>query len=82
MKVTRITPSQFPTSLSDWWRYDAVVLANVPALTLPRTAMEILPAYVRDLGKGLLMTGGEEIVLVAGGYLPPLWRAALPWIWM
>jgi uncharacterized membrane protein len=57
--------------------YDAVILANVPAGALPGGAMEALPVYVRDLGKGLLMVGGEE-AYGAGGYLRTPIEEALP----
>ncbi len=77
MNVTVSTPGQLPVTLAELARYDAVVLANVPANALPAGAMEALPQYVRDLGKGLLMLGGQNS-FGAGGYLRSPLEAALP----
>jgi Mg-chelatase subunit ChlD len=77
MEVTVIPPSNMPATLPELARYDAVVLANVPASALPSGAMESLPIYVRDLGKGLLMTGGDN-AFGAGGYLRTPLETAMP----
>ena len=53
------------------------MLANVPAAALPSGTMEALPIYIRDLGKGLLMTGGEN-AFGAGGYLRTPLETAMP----
>ncbi len=77
MTVTVIPPENIPATLPELARYDAVVLANVPAAALPSGAMEALPIYIRDLGKGLLMTGGEN-AFGAGGYLRTPLETAMP----
>ena len=77
MDVTQGPPNQLPATLTELAVYDAVILANVPAGALPGGAMEALPVYVRDLGKGLLMVGGEE-AYGAGGYLRTPIEEALP----
>ncbi len=77
MAVTVISPGNIPATLPELARYDAVVLANVPASALPGGAMEALPIYVRDLGKGLLMTGGDN-AFGAGGYLRTPLETAMP----
>jgi Mg-chelatase subunit ChlD/uncharacterized membrane protein len=77
MEVDRLPPAQMPNTLPELASYDAVVLVNVPAPALPDGVMDILPVYVRDLGKGLLMTGGE-LSFGAGGYLRTPIEAALP----
>ena len=60
-----------PSDLAGLSGYEAVVLVNVPARALPVKAMAALPAYVRDLGKGLLMIGGKESFGVGGyGHTP------------
>ncbi|MCB0089318.1 MAG: VWA domain-containing protein, partial [Caldilineaceae bacterium] len=77
MQVTAIAPDQLPTNLDGLASYDGVILANVAADQLPATGMDALQVYVRDLGRGLLMTGGENS-FGAGGYLRTPLEAALP----
>lgn len=77
MQVSRLSPSGMPGTLAELAAYDAVVLANVPAASLPNGAMEALPVFVRDLGRGLLMAGGENS-FGAGGYLRSSLEEALP----
>lgn len=77
MGVTVIDPARLPVTLAELARYDAVALVDVPAPALPSGAMEALPVYVRDLGKGLLMVGGQN-TFGAGGYLRTPLEKALP----
>ena len=70
-------PAQLPVTLPELAAFDATILANVPARALSPEAMAALPAYVRDLGRGLLMTGGQD-AFGAGGYLRTPLEAALP----
>ncbi|GAB4440726.1 MAG: VWA domain-containing protein [Chloroflexi bacterium OHK40] len=72
-----VAPGAMPTDLASLSAYEAVVLVNVPARALPVAAMAALPAYVRDLGKGLLMVGGEESFGVGGYGRTPI-EEALP----
>ncbi len=75
--VTVIEPNLLPTDLASLSRYDAVVLVDVPADALPDGTLESLPVYVRELGRGLVMVGGEQ-GYGAGGYLRTPLEAALP----
>ena len=77
MRVDQLSPSEMPTTLPGLAEYDAVILSNVKAGALPPGIMDILPVYVRDLGKGLLMTGGPDS-FGAGGYLRTPLEEALP----
>jgi Mg-chelatase subunit ChlD/uncharacterized membrane protein len=77
MDVAVAPPGELPTTLPELAAFDAVILANAPAAALPAGAMDALPAYVRDLGRGLLMTGGEDS-FGAGGYLRTPLEEALP----
>ncbi len=72
-----VAPENMPTNLADLGGYDAVVLANVPAARLPSSAMKLLPAYVRDLGRGLVMLGGDRAYGMGGYNKTPI-EAALP----
>lgn len=46
--------------LADLERYAAVVLVDVSADEMGKTGMETLRAYVRDLGRGLVVIGGSQ----------------------
>ena len=73
----RVAPAAVPGELAALANYDAVFLVNVPADALPDRAMQNLPSYVRDLGRGLVMIGGTE-AYGAGGYLRSPIEKALP----
>ena len=75
--VRVVGPSGVPADLAGWAAYDATVLADVPSDALPGGAMEQLEQYVRDLGRGLVMTGGPDS-FGAGGYLGTPVERALP----
>ncbi|MBI4670338.1 MAG: VWA domain-containing protein [Chloroflexi bacterium] len=75
--VERVAPADVPGDLAALANYDAVFLVNVPAQALPFDAMRQLPAYVRDLGRGLVMIGGAD-AFGAGGYLRTPIEKALP----
>ncbi|RPI48514.1 MAG: VWA domain-containing protein, partial [Chloroflexi bacterium] len=77
MQVTAAPPGEITTTLAGLAGYDALVLANVPAPSLPSGTMPMLQAYVRDLGRGLVVTGGEN-GFGAGGYLRTALEEALP----
>jgi uncharacterized membrane protein len=73
----RITPSAILGSLPALSQYDALVLIDVPSAALPPEAMQTIPAYVHDLGKGLLMIGGPQSY-GSGGYNRTPIEEALP----
>jgi uncharacterized membrane protein len=77
IEVERIAPSALPGNLDSLSNFDAVFLVNVPASALPTAAMNALPSYVRDLGRGLVMVGGQDS-FGAGGYLRTPIETALP----
>src|SRR5712692_9544354 len=72
INVTTGTPSDIPTTLDGLAGYSAVVLADVPAISLGTARMQILQAYVRDLGRGLVVSGGENSYGVGGYANTPL----------
>jgi uncharacterized membrane protein len=53
-------PAGAPLSLAALDRFAVVVLENVPASDLAPGALGALQAWVRELGGGLLMTGGHQ----------------------
>jgi Mg-chelatase subunit ChlD len=70
-------PGTMPTDLAGLSAYEAVVLVNVAARDLPVEAIAALPTYVRDLGKGLVMIGGDSSYGVGGYGNTPI-EEALP----
>jgi uncharacterized membrane protein len=56
-----------PQQLRQMQAYDAIVLSNVPAWDLTNVQRQSLQSYVRDLGCGLVMVGGESS-FGPGGY--------------
>ncbi len=53
-------PNDVPVTLEGLAPYSAVILADVPAVDLGTTRMQTLQSFVRDLGRGLLVSGGES----------------------
>jgi uncharacterized protein YegL len=49
-----------PRSLAELERHDFFILSDVPADQLTGAQMELIERYVRDLGGGFLMAGGEH----------------------
>jgi Mg-chelatase subunit ChlD len=77
MNPTVVAPERMPTSLAELGGYDAVALVNVAAGKLPAAAMKLLPSYVRDLGRGLVMVGGDRSYGMGGYNRTPV-ETALP----
>lgn len=77
MNPTVIAPEAMPTNLAELGGYDAVALVNVAAGRLPTSAMKLLPSYVRELGRGLVMVGGDRGYGM-GGYNKTPVETALP----
>jgi uncharacterized membrane protein len=77
LKATNInvvvgTPNDVPTSLDGLAPYSAVVLADVPAVALGTARMQILQSFVRDLGRGLVVSGGQNSYGIGGYANTPL----------
>lgn len=70
--ITVGSPADVPTTLDGLVNYNAVVLADVPAAELGSTRMLVLQSFVRDLGRGLLVSGGENSYGVGGYANTPL----------
>ncbi|MEZ4238763.1 MAG: VWA domain-containing protein [Myxococcota bacterium] len=73
--VDEVDPGGLPATLPDLRRYDAVFLSDVAAYTMSRGTQEALEVYVRDLGAGLVMLGGDESFGLGGWYDTPVERA-------
>ncbi|HWQ12170.1 MAG TPA: VWA domain-containing protein [Roseiflexaceae bacterium] len=77
VRVETRAPAQAPASLEQLGGYAGVVLVDTPARALPRPLLETLPLYVKELGRGLAMTGGMDS-FGAGGYRRTQIEEALP----
>ena len=67
LAVEVLQPSEFPTDLVALQNSDAIILSNVSADELSALQMEHIESYVRDLGKGLVIIGGDR-AFGRGGY--------------
>ncbi len=70
-----VSPAQLPPDLPAMRSYAAIVLSDVAAYVTPQPTQEALESYVRDLGRGLMMVGGDESFGVGGWYKTPVERA-------
>ncbi|MXW03016.1 MAG: VWA domain-containing protein [Holophagales bacterium] len=74
LRVIRSTPSRAALSPSSLRSYDAVVLSNVAADSLPEPAQRVLGEWVSEEGGGLLFVAGEETFGEEGYRNSPLER--------
>ncbi len=59
-------PSAAPSDIAGLRKYKAVVMMNVQKSALPEGYDDLLDAYVRQLGRGLLVTGGDRSFALGG----------------
>jgi len=71
MPVTEVEAENMPGSLDRLRDYDVVILANVPADTL-REKLGVLSTLVRELGRGLVVIGGERSYALGAYHRTPL----------
>ena len=60
-------PGAFPPQIGDLARYDLLIFGDVPARHLSPSQLEAIGTYVRDLGGGLILMGGDGS-MGPGGY--------------
>ncbi|MHC5544569.1 vWA domain-containing protein, partial [Singulisphaera rosea] len=68
MQVDVRPPRGAPDNLAELQNYDLLILSNVPATSLTRLQMEVARTYVKDLGGGLIMLGGDQSFGLGGYY--------------
>lgn len=66
-----------PNTLAEFQDYDLVIFDNVPASALTIAQMKMVASYVRDLGGGFIMIGGDQSFGPGGYYKTPV-EEALP----
>jgi Mg-chelatase subunit ChlD len=72
LAVTEITPAELPSDLGRLSEFATLVLVNVPSFKLAPRQLELLKIYVRDVGRGLVVVGGEESYGPGGYFQTPL----------
>ncbi|MBI2358390.1 MAG: VWA domain-containing protein [Deltaproteobacteria bacterium] len=72
--VVEAEPRDVSLSLAEISTFDLLVLDNVPAYGLSQSVMETVEQYVRDLGGGLVVIGGNQSYGAGGYYRTPLER--------
>ncbi len=76
-KVEYKTPQTMSPDMEELRRYQGIVLVNVNGDDLMEEKMEALETYVRHLGRGLLVTGGDSSYAL-GGYMKTPLEKILP----
>ena len=61
-----------PRTLAGFQNYDLVIFDNVPADALAGEQMKMIQSYVRDLGGGFIMIGGDQSFGPGGYYKTPV----------
>ncbi len=75
ISVVEREASQLPGSIEGFVPFDGIIFDNVPGYSLSFEKMETVEQYVRDLGGGLLMIGGDSSFGAGGYYKTPIERA-------
>ncbi|MBF0280606.1 MAG: VWA domain-containing protein [SAR324 cluster bacterium] len=75
--VEKMAAGEFPGSLNDIIDHKAIILDNVHSSNFSNQDMENLEKFVKDIGGGLLMIGGDES-FGAGDYRKTAIEKALP----
>ena len=75
--VSLVGSDAVPSDLAALASFDSIVLVDVPAARLGAETMAALQVYVRDVGHGLVMIGGQDSY-GAGGYAKTPIEATLP----
>lgn len=73
----RLSAKSAPSDLQSLAQYKTIILANVSAENLSDGFLKALEPYVRDLGGGLVATGGDDSFAL-GGYFKTSLEKVLP----
>jgi len=72
IEVDVVGPADLPPTLAEMRPYASIVVSDVPAHVLTSVQQKALQSYVRDLGRGFVMVGGESSFGVGGYYKTPV----------
>jgi Ca-activated chloride channel homolog len=76
--VDVVPPSRIPTGIDAFDRYDLVLMSDVPRTELNEQQMRSISSYVRDLGGGFVLSGGQNNYGAEGGYFKTTLERILP----
>ena len=76
-RVETLSPTEMPTELVELQRSHVLILSNVSAETLSTEQLQSIENYVRDLGHGCVVIGGER-AYGPGGYTDTALERTLP----
>jgi Ca-activated chloride channel family protein len=77
LAVNAVTPAAIPANIEALDAYDAVILSDVARNSLSDDQMKAMATYVRDLGGGFILAGGENNY-GEGGYSKTVIEDVLP----
>jgi uncharacterized membrane protein len=77
LNVSTVAPASIPATLEELDAFDAVLLSDVARNSLTDQQMKILATYIRDLGGGFILAGGENNY-GEGGYSKTTIEEVLP----
>ena len=69
--------SEIPTDLVSLQQFDVAILSNIAAEMITESQQHVFESYVRDLGHGLVVIGGDS-TFGAGGYTDTTLERILP----
>lgn len=72
LDVYRANAGAIPYSADEINQFDAILMEDVPAFDLSTRQLTLLQNYVRDLGGGFVMVGGENSFGVGGYFQTPV----------
>ena len=75
--VEVIHASDIPSDLVSFQQFDVMILSNISADMVTGTQQEMIESFVRDLGHGLVVIGGDS-AFGAGGYTDTVFERILP----
>jgi Ca-activated chloride channel family protein len=77
LDVDVIAPPLLPHQVDEYKKYSSIIMSDVQATQMKTEAMERIQTVVRDLGLGLIMTGGPDSFGMGGWFKTPI-EEALP----
>jgi len=66
LSIDTVLPNEIPSSAKELGNYDLVILSDIPSRRISPAQEAALVRYVKDLGGGFIMVGGENSFGVGG----------------